>query len=168
MHAYIRMADAKSFIFEGPLNKCMPIFYWNYWNNWKAIVSPKQFPCKSYASPISRLFLGTDLQRTWNGLGTEVEGRRISSTFFLWKNFFALTLHPYIVTLYNTLCLRTLYRFQIYANPTLTLHQPYTNHACQGMKLIINNGRIITFFVNNVKLFYNNIWFFTWFYHKCV
>ena len=55
------------------------------------------------------------------------------------KNFFALTLHPYIATLCILLYLNNLQRFQIFSNPTLTLHQPYTNHACQGMKLIINN-----------------------------
>ena len=37
-------------------------------------VSPKQIPTKSHASPIFRLFSGTDLQRTYNGIRTEVEG----------------------------------------------------------------------------------------------
>ena len=66
---------------------------------------------------------------------------------FVRKNFFALTLHPYTSTLYNLLMHKSLQRFQISSNPTptlhQTLHQPYTNptpiHACQGMKLIINN-----------------------------
>ena len=33
----------------------------------KIKVTPMQLPCKSYVSPIFRLFYGTDLQRTWNG-----------------------------------------------------------------------------------------------------
>ena len=57
------------------------------------------------------------------------------------KNFFALTLHPYIATLCILLYISNLQRFQIFSNPTLTLHHPYTNHACQGMKLIINNEK---------------------------
>ena len=61
------------------------------------------------------------------------------SDSFLRKNFFALTLHPYIATLCILLYINNLQRFQIFSNPTLNLHQPYTNHACQGMKLIINN-----------------------------
>ena len=62
-----------------------------------------------------------------------------ASTFYFRKNFFAQTLHPYIATLYNLHNLRVLHGFQICANPTPTLHPSYTNHACQGMKLIINN-----------------------------
>ena len=36
--------------------------------------SPKQIPTKSHASPIFRLFAGTDLKRFCNGIITEVEG----------------------------------------------------------------------------------------------
>ena len=38
------------------------------------LASPKQFPTKSLANPIFRLFLGTDLKRTYNGFITEVRG----------------------------------------------------------------------------------------------
>ena len=62
-----------------------------------------------------------------------------ASIFYFRKNFFAKTLHPYTSTLDNTQTLKALHGFQICANPTPTLHPTYTNHACQGMKLIINN-----------------------------
>ena len=38
-----------------------------------SFVVPMWVPCDSLVSPIFRPFLGTDLQWTWNGLGTEVE-----------------------------------------------------------------------------------------------
>ena len=42
----------------------------------RAIASPKQIPTKVGASPIFRLFLGTDLQRFYNGLTTALKRRR--------------------------------------------------------------------------------------------
>ena len=53
------------------------------------------------------------------------------------KNFFAKTLHPYTSTLCISLSFNSLQRFQIYANPTPTLHQPYTLSAFVMQK--INN-----------------------------
>ena len=64
---------------------------------------------------------------------------KFSASLRLEKNFFAITLHPYTSTLDNTQTLKALQGFQICANPTPTLHPSYTNHACQGLKLILNN-----------------------------
>ena len=85
---------------------------------WFIFAAPIQIPSKSLANPISRLFLGTDLQRFYNGIRTEVEGRRISSTFPPQKNFFALILHSYIVTFATCIALER-YTFFKY---TRTLH----------------------------------------------
>ncbi len=43
---------------------------------WVLYTSPKQLLCKSLVSPIFRLFLGTDLKRTYNGGITDLERRQ--------------------------------------------------------------------------------------------
>ena len=55
--------------------------------------SPKQIPTKSYASSIFRLFSGTDLQRTYNGIRTEVEGKKTISIFFSLEKTFLREFH---------------------------------------------------------------------------
>ena len=69
---------------------------------------------------------GTDLERTWNGGKVSEKWKIESGKYEFRKNFFALTLHPYIATPCNTHKFSQLQGFLISPNPTLTLHQPYT------------------------------------------
>ena len=101
------------------------------------LVTPFQFPCNSLPKSVQVPFLAYSMERTYNGLTTDLK-RRTSEPEVneKWKvkngesgfrkNFFAKTLHPYTSTLCNVHYVSPLYGFQIYANPTPTLHQPYT------------------------------------------
>ena len=85
-----------------------------------------------------------------NGVTTEAERRHNGGMslrqliiekwwFYLRKNFFAKTLHPYTSTPDNTHILKALQGFQICVNPTPTLHQPYTQTwIFQKFRLIDN------------------------------
>jgi hypothetical protein len=68
---------------------------------------------------------GTVLQRTYSESSTNTRRMKIGK-YELEKNFFEETLHPYTSTPSIPLSFNDLQRFQIYANPTPTLHRPYT------------------------------------------
>ena len=108
----------------------------------------RQLQSKAYANPMQVPFLAYSMERTYNGFGTVLQRTYSESStntrrrmkigkYELEKNFFEETLHPYISTSYIPLRLNHLQRFQIYANPTPTLHQPYTFSAFVMQK--INN-----------------------------
>ena len=117
---------------------------------WIYFATTKQFPSNSLPKSVQVPFLAYSMERTYNGLTTDLK-RRTSEPEVneKWKvkngesgfrkNFFAKTLHPYTSTLCNVHYVSSLYGFQIYANPTPTLHQPYTRTwIFQKFRLIDN------------------------------
>ena len=113
--------------------------------NWKLKIENWKLTCFSYMqvrfTSVSNPFqvrsssnrengVITEGERRHNGGTTEIENWKLKvgdTSLFLGKNFFTQTLHPYIDTPYILLMHKGLHRFQISSNPTLTLHQPYTN-----------------------------------------
>ena len=110
------------------IRKCVSFFNWNYCNNWNFEGG------KAFVLPLMKLLCCSYVALIWNGsymgfardlVGTCL-GPRIKGNGFIWviwlicppfvlvsfkKNFFALTLHPYIGRWYNLLKLKNLQRF---------------------------------------------------------